>query len=456
MKIKSIIVAISLCFGGGVSAKDAEKLGAELTPVGAIKAGNADGSIPEWTGGLEPEDAPADFQAGSGRWADPFADEKPLFSITASNIDQYGEKVSESAKELLKRFPESFRLDVYPTHRTVGFDEDFYRRTKANLQNCQLIENGNAIEGCFGGVPFPLPESGLEVIWNITTAPKPARYEMTLEGVYVDSSGDPIQSAEQRSTIEMPYHDESGSVEEFERNGQRYFLASAKQLAPARIAGDGNLITYTSNPIEFGNKAWMYQQGNRRVRVIPQAEYDFPTTISGGAAYYDEITLFMGNPDRFDFKLLGKREMYIPYNTQRSLYITKEELAGAGDGMHPNPDHIRWELHRVWVVEATLKEGARHASSRRVYYIDEDYYAAGMMDSWDRAGEPHKLVMQLPFMAYDVGAPVGTATLTYDLSTGVFYQNVLINQPKHGIFIEDQPYPASFFTPEGLRRRSSR
>ena len=35
-----------------VSPEEAAKLGTSLTPVGAEKAGNADGSIPAWTGGI--------------------------------------------------------------------------------------------------------------------------------------------------------------------------------------------------------------------------------------------------------------------------------------------------------------------------------------------------------------------------------------------------------------------
>ncbi|MCC4114775.1 DUF1329 domain-containing protein [Aromatoleum toluclasticum] len=460
MQIKRCTTLMTVVLAGTVqmvgAADDADKLGKTVTQVGAEIEGNADGSIPRYTGGLTKKDAPPGFDPKSGRWVDPYAAEKPVLSITAQNLAQYQDKLSEATRELIKRFPESFRVNVYPTHRAMGYPERFNELTKANVGRCQMVENGLSLKGCFGGVPFPFPKNGMEVMWNNTTAPKPGHYSMISQGMYVDANGTPIQCAVQDTLVDSPYHDLKSSLAEYESGGQRYFRAMVKQLAPARIAGDGNMLTYTTDPVAFKNQFYQYQQGNRRVRVSPEAQYDFPTTVSGGAAFYDEIGLFLGKMDRYDWKLVGKKEMYIPYNTQRTLYTKMEDLTSAGSGRHPNPDLIRWELHRVWVVEAALKAGERHASPKRRYYIDEDNYGAGMMDSWDKAGKLHKLVTQLPFMAYDLGTPVGTATLTYDLSTSVYYLNTQFAEPNHGIFPRDTVFTASTWSPEGLARRSAR
>lgn len=68
--------------------EEVAKLGKELTPVGAQRSGNDDGTIPEWT--------PAE-QAGplKGFWpSNPQVEaEKPLFSITAKNMAQYAGKL---------------------------------------------------------------------------------------------------------------------------------------------------------------------------------------------------------------------------------------------------------------------------------------------------------------------------------------------------------------------------
>mgnify|MGYP000908958050 FL=1 len=72
--------------------EEIKQLGTTLTPWGAIKAGNADGSIPAYTGGIEP---PASYDAKKPQFRpDPFAAEKPLFSITAANMAKYEDKLS--------------------------------------------------------------------------------------------------------------------------------------------------------------------------------------------------------------------------------------------------------------------------------------------------------------------------------------------------------------------------
>ena len=48
-----------------------------------------------------------------------------------------------------------------------------------------------------------------------------------------------------------------------------------------------------------------------------------------------------------------------------------------------NPDHLRYELHRVWVVDATLKKGERHIYKRRTFYIDEDSWQILLVDQYD-------------------------------------------------------------------------
>src|SRR6185295_9089525 len=91
-----------------VSAQDAAKLGAELTPMGAEKAANADGSIPEWTGGIKsPADAGFPIYRAGQHHPDPFANDKPLYTITPANMSQYESKLTEGHKKLLQTYKDT-------------------------------------------------------------------------------------------------------------------------------------------------------------------------------------------------------------------------------------------------------------------------------------------------------------------------------------------------------------
>ena len=105
-------------------------------------------------------------------------------------------------------------------------------------------------------------------------------------------------------------------------------------------------------------KAWQYLPGQRRVRRAPTISYDTPNPGATGLMTYDDVFMFNGSLDRYDWKLIGKKELYIPYNCykpQLKVPLTEKCLGG-----HPDPEYWRWELHRVWVVEGTVKPGKRH------------------------------------------------------------------------------------------------
>lgn len=455
MTIRSIVLTAALAAAGAacaaVSPEEAKELGKTLTPWGSEVAGNRDGSIPAYSGSLKGDPVATEPEKGSGRPTDPYANEKPLVTITANNMDQYADNLSEATKELLRRYPNSFRVDVYPTHRRTAYSRFFVENSEKNATRCSLDEGGLAVKGCFGGIPFPIPKSGIEVMWNILLAPNAPGLLVT-EGVYVDANGAPVESALQETYTAKPYNDERLTLEQWEADGQRSSQSSALQLAPARIAGDGTLTRYTANPVKNRNLGYAYQQGNRRVRAIPEAQYDFPTLVSGGALFFDELNIFTGKLDKFDYKLIGKKEMFIPYNDYRGVFAPTDKMVSVGGGHHPNPDCIRWERHRVWVVEATLKEGMRHAAVKRRYYIDEDYPAGGMTDSWDRSGKIFKGVFA---QIYEPGRQIASHVISYDLSTGIYYLSAQMGSPRTSAkVIKD--IPASVFTPEGLARRSTR
>lgn len=149
-----------------VPADEAQQLGTTLTRFGAIKAGNKDGSIPEYTG--QQIKAPTDYQPGSGIYTDPLRDEKPLYRITAKNIDQYADKLTEGQKFLLEKNPATYYIDVFPTHRTEVYPEKVLKATERNATTCKPLKDYFAVDtNCRGGMPYLIPKNGYEVMWNM-------------------------------------------------------------------------------------------------------------------------------------------------------------------------------------------------------------------------------------------------------------------------------------------------
>ena len=167
-KFALIASAMALTFNSGliqakVSETEAAKLGAELTPVGAVKAGNADGSIPAWTGGIT--EPPAGYSKGDHH-PDPFADDKVLFTITAKNYQEYAEFLSDGQKELFKAYPDTYKMPIYQSRRSASLPKFVYDETAKNAVMAELIQGGNGVKNAAIGIPFPIPQNGVETIWN--------------------------------------------------------------------------------------------------------------------------------------------------------------------------------------------------------------------------------------------------------------------------------------------------
>ena len=195
-----------------------------------------------------------------------------------------------------------------------------------------------------------------------------------------------------------------------------------------------------------GRRAWSYLPGQRRVKVAPDLAHDTPNPGTSGATTFDDTYIFNGSMERFDFKLLGKREMYIPYNAYRMAYHSK-----AADLLQPNflnPDLVRWELHRVWVVEATLSDGKRHVYSKRTFYLDEDSWAAVASDEYDGRGELYRAGFAYVTPSYEVPAPVSNVHGHYDFVAGAYSLTAYTSET--GGFRYSEPLPSRHWTPDSL------
>ena len=395
-----------------VSADEAKELGKSLTKYGAIKAGNKEGTIPEYTGGLTK--APADFKPKRGFWADPFKDEKAVLRIDGKNVDQYADKLSEGQKTLLKKYP-TYYMDVYPSHRTAAIPAKVLDATVRNATTCKTLKNGLAVEAdCRGGLPFPIPKTGYEVMWNLQLRYKADTTTKSSRSWVVDSSGKAVMTAQQQTLEETPYYhaDLDG------RDPLMYWRTHSITQSPVRKAGEATGIVDYLDPTEKPRRAWSYTPGQRRVKLAPEFSYDTPVSSMGGVTLFDELFVFSGMMDRFDFKLVGKKEMIIPYNDYKMAYnSTKDEL------LKPkflNPDVVRWEQHRVWVVEANLREGKRHVYSKRTFYIDEDSWTIVASDQYDARGQLFRAGFAYVTPSYDAPAPWADMHGLYDLIAGSY------------------------------------
>ncbi|MGY2284488.1 DUF1329 domain-containing protein [Pseudomonas gingeri] len=427
-----------------VSADQVAKLGTTLTPLGGEKAGNADGTIPAWNGGLKVDAAPV---TANGFVGDPYAGDKPLFIITAKNVEQYKTKLSEGQIALLNRYPDTYKIPVYVTHRSASVPAKVEAAAKISAAKTTLAADGNALAGFSESrlYPFPIPQSGLEVIWNHIT-----RYRGgNLARQYVQAAP---QTGGDYSLVgfseEVAFPDQMTGIDPVETaNVLLYFKQEV--TAPARLAGTVLLVQDSIDQIKQPRQAWLYNAGQRRVRKAPQVAYDGPGTASDGMRTSDNFDMFNGAPDRYDWRLVGKKEMYIPYNNfQLSMPTVKySDILKPG---HTNQDLARYELHRVWVVEATLKAGERNIYGKRRFYVDEDTWMIAMSDLYDGRGQLWRVGQSMLMLYYPRQLPASTFEALYDLIAGRYIVTGLSNEQKS--FVQfDRKSSAADFTPSALR-----
>ncbi|PYC28599.1 DUF1329 domain-containing protein [Aquipseudomonas alcaligenes] len=430
-----------------VSADEAAKLGSTLTPLGAERAGNADGSIPEWTGGLPKNAGTADDR---GFLSDPFSSEQPLFTITAQNVDQYKDKLTPGQVAMFKRYPDSFKIPVYPTHRSATAPQSVLDDVKINATNTKLVEGGNGLENFKTAYPFPIPQNGLEAIWNQITRYRGGSVRRLVTQATPQANG---------SYSLVYFQDEftfPTSLTDYDPSKPSNILFYFKQrvTAPARLAGNVLLVHETLNQVKEPRLAWLYNAGQRRVRRAPQVSYDGPGTAADGLRTSDNFDMYNGAPDRYDWKLNGKKEIYIPYNSYK-LDSPKLKYADIIKAGHLNPEHTRYELHRVWHVTGTLKAGERHIYAKRDVFIDEDTWQAAVIDHYDGRGALWRVAEAHAQYYYDKQVPWYTVETLHDIISGRYLALGMKNEEKQSY---DFNYKASSsdYTPAALRQAGVR
>lgn len=452
-------LASALMFAATVSAKVSEEEaarldGKDLTPLGGEVAGNADGSIPAWNPkwtGLPPG---LEYGGPGEKRPNPYADEEPILIITADNYQEHKDNLSEGQQALFARYPK-YEIHAYPSHRDFGFQERITAKARWNATNTELIDDGEGLQNYNGGLAFPIPQNDREVMWNMRTSGCFNSFYLAYDGYGVFANGERAHDAvtfTQSAPFNNPADPDTGVTEK--ERGTRAVWTISERLAPPRQKGQ---ITVVNGPLNYKKdkrNAWQYDPGTRRVRKAPSIGYDNPNG-PGGLQTIDDNKGFNGAFDRYNYTLLGKKEIYVPYHT----YKYNDNRVGTLDDRltlnFPNPEYIRFEKHRVWVVEANLAEGKRHAYKKRRWYIDEDSWNPLMAENFDGRGNLWRVGYFLSDYEYQISCYAKTSQVFLDLPSGHYLTDFITLDRKERDF--SIPYlDKDKFTPANLRKLSKR
>ena len=459
MKIKDMTIKILICTlmilgstlaHASVTEKQALRLKSDLTPLGAQRAGNLEGTIPPWEGGLTGPPEGITITPGD-RYPDPFNKDEVIYTITSKNVETYKDKLNPGTIAMLKQYPDTYRLDVYQTRRSQAVPEWVYANTFENAVRASLTQDKLGVTDAYGGIPFPIPQNGEEVIFNhILRYGGASRTGPYFSGI-VDASGNFTAGGGGRDLEQYPYYFKEGRIDTF--NGDIWYMLN-DFTRPARRKGELLLARDPLNKSQHDRKAWTYLPGQRRVRRAPSVEYDTPNPSYSGMVVYDDGFMFNGNIDRFNWEILEKKEIYIPYNCYKLHNALPENIIMKG---HANPDVVRWELHRVWVLAATLKEGHRHIYGKRIFFIDEDSWNILMKDQYDGRGNLWRTSVAMSWNHYDLPGNIIITIFDYDFQKKEYAAEALLNWDKdYMIFNPDTGIDDKLFTPEYLRKLGRR
>lgn len=443
--MKTILPSVICLFMSAMGAAQ-EMADRSFTPVGAERAGNSDGSIPEWTGGLTPLQWPQGFKPG-GRHLDPFPDDQPRLAITAANYREHAGKLSLGHQALFARFS-TYTMPVYPTRRSVSFPDAIQAATQLNLKRTKVV-GADAIEGARRGLPFANPRTGVEVIWNhrLRYRGNNAIWDTT-QSVRIPGG------AERRMHIEEWMLSFYATLKDTGADSPKNMLHhTVFRAEPVKSCGQHIWLWHeTLNALEKSRNAWyacLWKSGR-----VPFVGHDDFSMASERLRYFDMLDMFTGEFDRYTFKLVGKRELFIPYNSYRLSdgRYTDDQLLTLP---HFNQDGARYELHRVWVVEASLRPGATHNIGKRVFYVDEDSWTIAVADLYDRSGKLWRLQEGHVLPLYEVQAVEPAPQVVYGLTDGRYFASRLTGQRPAPRFNVPE-LSAQDFSPTRIKRYQQR
>jgi hypothetical protein len=443
-----------------VSASEAANLGHSLTPFGAEAAGNGKDvstglGIPDWTGGITGSMIPKSYTHAGQHHPDPFHEDKVIFTIDAQNMGQYGDKLSTGVQALLKLYPDTFHLKVFRSRRSTSAPEFVYKNTKKNATTAVLADHGNGVKDAFGGIPFPIlsgssSERALEAVWNHILRWRGVYVVRRMAEAAVQRDGSFVPYVVQQEAY-FPYYDPKLSYEKID-NTLLYYLTFTK--APPRLAGGAILVRDPLNQVKEPRQAWGYNAGLRRVRRAPNIAYDMPIPEADGLMTADEVDMYNGSPNKYNWKMVYDHpvERFIPYNDYKldDPNLTYKQIIKPG---HIDSDLVRWELHRVWVVEGDLKKDERHIYHKRVFYIDADNWQIDEADLYDSRNQLWRVSLGYTMNFYEVPDQWAVIQSHMDLRAKRYNVVGMTNEEDTDLDFS-RPVPnRRYFSPASLSRR---
>lgn len=425
----SIIALFVLTHSQGhskVSAEQANQLGQQLTPMGAIMAADPAG-IPVWQ-----DVAHID------------SNEQPILIITHDNHHQHLAHLTAGQVALFNTYPESFQMQVFPSHRTFQAPQWVYENTKQNASQASLNESQTGLVNALAGIPFPIPQSAAEIYFNHITRWRGQQLISFADDANINEAGK-HQITSRESLIRYDHYLKEKA------NPNRLFSVISKITAPATQSGGGGLVLEPLDQMQEPRTAWLWDKGRRRVIRAPNVSYDQPVNSANALRTADDTDMINGSPERFDWQMMPSRLIYIPYNNDRlkDRSLSYDELLHAG---HLNPAHTRYELHRVWVISATIKPEWRHLYSRRDFYIDEDSWSVAIADQYDKQGQLFRVSLSYLHQNPDMPGTFPVVNAYHDLNAKKYHVMGLNNESPKVNSYDSQLAKDNMFTPNGLKR----
>ncbi|GAB5477162.1 MAG: DUF1329 domain-containing protein [Marinobacter nauticus] len=411
-----------------VTQAEAARLNNELTPVGAERAGNAAGTIPAWDGGLATP--PGNWREGSVE-TNPFPGDDALYVVTGDNLDLYRDKLSDGHIRMLEQYGPAFFMPVYETRRTAAFPEHVYEKFRQNALTAELLDNGNGVRDTIMTSPFPIPKNGLEAIWNhiLRYRGEEVSFRSASATPQEDGSFNPVVN---HYDYFFAYSQVGADLADIDN---KIFYLKTETIAPTTLAGTITLVHETLDQVRSPRLAWRYDAGSRRLRRSPNLAYETDLPNSSSLRSVDQKDMYNGAPNQYDWELKGKRELLVPYNGYK-LHDSSVRPEDVIRPNHINQSLARYELHRVWVVEAKRRTGIGHIYERRVFYIDEDSWQILVSEEYNEKGELWRVSEAHNISYYSEPVFWTTMEMTYDLKANRYYIDGL-----------DNGYPAYDFAP---------
>ncbi len=384
----------------------------------------------------------SEFNPELNSYPDPFLSDQVILTIDADNYIAFKESILTSGQiKMFEMYPKTFKMKIYPSRRSCTVPPEVLELTK---KNALLIDEGEGIDGIVGSIPFPKPNEALHHVWNHILRYRGVEiygaspfYIINPDGTRTYGAGEAIAK-----NFWNPYVRN-------EETGLQGMLMT-KVTHPPRLADASTVVIESLNAFRTPRKAWVYNPGTRRVRRAPDISYDYMPSAAQGLTTVDQFDGFNGAKDRYNWLDLGAQLRLMPYNAYK-LHETKiEEILST---FHVNQDFMRYELVKVNVVEAKLKDDKRHIIPKRIMYFDSDSHNMLSEETFDDMG----LIMayrEFPIINfYDQPMCLSVHSATYDFATKRYQlQSVRSTDIPKVKWKLEEPHDIKLFTPEGLKR----